>query len=295
MYGKFFSSTFTGSMFGAGSDVFAVWGYVIANTVNSSVELNPKMLAAALGTEVHKVEMAIEFLCRPDPASRNKDHDGCRLIHESAFQYKVVSHAHYRSIQNEEERREYNRRKQQESRSRRKKTKVSKHGVIDSQSQLPKSKMSAHTEAEANTNTGKQNRAPSAALAGFDLPTWVPAEPWGAWLEVRRKKRAANTVHALNLAVKVLDRLRAQGNSVVAVLEQSTLKSYTGLFPVNGNCSAPIHAQGIRVTDPGPEMTEDEARRVREGIARKQYAHWLTRSEGYRKANPMKQPEGWEE
>ena len=53
MYGKFFSCTFTGSMYGAGSDVFAVWGHMIANTVESVVEL--KMLAPMLGTSLEGI------------------------------------------------------------------------------------------------------------------------------------------------------------------------------------------------------------------------------------------------
>lgn len=120
MYGKFFSSTFTGSMFGAGADVFAVWGYVIANTVDSTVELNPTMLAAIIGSAPDAIKSAIEYLCRPDPQSRNQEHDGCRLLHESGFQYHVVSHALYRAMRDEEDRRAYNRIKQRESRARRK-------------------------------------------------------------------------------------------------------------------------------------------------------------------------------
>lgn len=118
MYGKFFASTFTGSMFGAGSDVFAVWAYVIATAEDSSVELNPVMLASTLGTTPNLVESAIEYLCRPDPNSRNKAEDGRRLIREGAYQYRVVSHALYRQLRNEDERREYNRVKKQESRAR---------------------------------------------------------------------------------------------------------------------------------------------------------------------------------
>lgn len=120
MYGKFFSSTFTGSMFGAGSEVFAVWGYVIANAIDSTVELNHNLLAAVLGSTPEKMEEAIQFLCRPDPKSRNPDEDGRRLIPIGQFNYHVVSHEIYRALRNEQERREYNRLKQQESRERRK-------------------------------------------------------------------------------------------------------------------------------------------------------------------------------
>jgi len=107
-------------MFGAGADVFAVWGYVIANTVNSSIEINPQLLASILGSTPERVDMALEYLCAPDPRSRNPDRDGRRLIRQGPYQFHVVSHQHYRDIRNEEERREYNRVKMRESRERRK-------------------------------------------------------------------------------------------------------------------------------------------------------------------------------
>lgn len=118
MYGKFFASTFTGSMFGAGPDVFAVWGYVIANAVESQVELNPALLAAVIGTSPERISAAIEKLCAPDPLSRTKTHDGKRLIREGEYAYNVPNLLAYRSIRNEEERREYNRVKKAEQRER---------------------------------------------------------------------------------------------------------------------------------------------------------------------------------
>lgn len=121
MYGKFFSSTFTGSMFGAGADVFAVWAYVIANVNNSTVELNPNLIAAIIGITPAQVDMAIDFLCSPDPRSRNSEKEGCRLIKQAQFQYYVVSYEHYKAIRSEDERREYNRLKMRESRQRNRK------------------------------------------------------------------------------------------------------------------------------------------------------------------------------
>ena len=146
MYGKFFSSTFTGSMYGAGPVVFAVWGYVIANTQDSTVELNPKMLAAAIGASANEVETAIGFLCEPDPKSRNPEMEGRRLVREGQFQFRVVTHQHYRAIRNDDDRKEYNRKKQQESRDRRQsKSKRKSLTVNDSQ------RVSAQAEAEAET------------------------------------------------------------------------------------------------------------------------------------------------
>lgn len=117
MYGKIFSSTFGGSMFGAGPDVFALWSYVIANAQDSRVELNPRVLAATIGTTPAKIEEAIEFLCRPDPESRNPEHEGRRLVREGQYQFFVVSHAIYRSLRDEEERRAYNAARQRKHRA----------------------------------------------------------------------------------------------------------------------------------------------------------------------------------
>jgi len=109
MYGKHFASTYTGSMFGAGPHVFAVWGYVIAHAYQSEVELNPALLAAILGTEPALIEKAIDYLSAPDPRSRNPEQEGRRLVHKGGFTYHVTTHNSYQSIRNSEERRAYNR------------------------------------------------------------------------------------------------------------------------------------------------------------------------------------------
>lgn len=95
-------------MFGAGAEVFAVWGYVIANVQDSRIELNARMLAAVIGSTPEKIESAIEFLCRPDPDSRNPEQEGRRLIREGQYQFLVVSHSIYRGLKDNDEQRSYN-------------------------------------------------------------------------------------------------------------------------------------------------------------------------------------------
>ena len=151
MYGKFFASTFTGSMYGSGPDVFAVWGYVIANAVDSQVELNPRLLAGVIGTSPERIQAAIAILSSPDPNSRTKDHEGRRLIREGEFAYHVPNFLTYRSIRNEEDRRAYNREKQREHRQR------VKASVNDSQS-LSTLSAQAETEAEAKAEITSSSR-----------------------------------------------------------------------------------------------------------------------------------------
>lgn len=108
---------YEGSMYGAGIAVFAVWGYVIAHTKGSCVELNPRKLADTLGGKIEEIEKAIEFLTRPDPQSRFKEQGGRRMVKEGEFQYFLPSWEHYRKIRNAEEWRDYNTAKQRQYRA----------------------------------------------------------------------------------------------------------------------------------------------------------------------------------
>jgi len=127
MYGKFFASTFTGSMLGAGVHVFAVWGYVIANEKFGEVELNPALLAALLGSDAATMRTAIEYLCLPDPASRSSVEDGRRLMQLGPYRFQVVNHTIYQQLKNEEDRREYERTRKQEYRAKVKKSAQNGH------------------------------------------------------------------------------------------------------------------------------------------------------------------------
>jgi hypothetical protein len=112
---------YEGSMIGAGLNVFAVWNYVIAKNRSGIVEINPKLLAFTLGgmdkEAEEQVESALKFLQRPDPKSRSKLDDGRRLVKEGEYQYRLVNWEYYNRIRNEDDRREYNRRKQAEYRA----------------------------------------------------------------------------------------------------------------------------------------------------------------------------------
>ena len=122
MYGKHFASMYTGSMYGAGVHVFAVWGYAIGNSdKDGRVELNPVVLANTLGgCEVEDSEAALGYLTGPDPRSRSQESGGARLEQEGPFLYRLVNHADYVKIKKADDRREYLRIKQQEHRARKK-------------------------------------------------------------------------------------------------------------------------------------------------------------------------------
>lgn len=113
MFGKHFSTMYTGSMVGSGPYVFSVMGYVIANTRDSFVELNPAILSATIGdgkggsAPVGEIKHAIKYLCLPDAESRTKEFEGARLVHQGGFLYFVVSYEKYRNMRSAQDRTEY--------------------------------------------------------------------------------------------------------------------------------------------------------------------------------------------
>lgn len=138
MFGKWFASAYTGSLFGAGLNVFGVLPWVVANCDSSGhVEINPTHLAALLGTTEDEVSKAIDYLCSPDPKSRSQDHEGRRLLHKGAYEYWLVNHAKYRRIRDAEARREQNRLAQQRFRDRKQSKPIAKADNADRKAGKP--------------------------------------------------------------------------------------------------------------------------------------------------------------
>ena len=66
------------------------------------------------------------------------------------------------------------------------------------------------------------------------LPEWLPAEEWEAYIAMRKQmgKKFHATEYAQKLLIKKLTQMKEEGCNVKAVLEQSIMRSWVGLFPV---------------------------------------------------------------
>jgi len=119
MYGKIYEQTFTGSMCGKGSTVFAVWSYVIANTkADHLVEVNPKLVATAIGCPEKEVVAALKLFLSPDKESRSQEHKGRRLLRKGQFLYYVTGHGRFRNCKDDDQRRDYMRQYMRDRRKR---------------------------------------------------------------------------------------------------------------------------------------------------------------------------------
>lgn len=66
----------------------------------------------------------------------------------------------------------------------------------------------------------------------YDLPAWIPAAVWTAFIDHRKAIKHPLTKRALGFAIARLSKLRDQGNDPVEVIEQSILNDWRGFFPV---------------------------------------------------------------
>lgn len=93
-------------------------------------------------------------------------------------------------------------------------------------------------EEEANASPSKRVK-PKTTPA--EIPDWVPAEAWNAFVEMRIRKGAKPTDRAVTLLIRKLDEFRKSGHDPGAVLDQSTLKNWTDVYEIkderNGNRS----------------------------------------------------------
>lgn len=90
---------------------------------------------------------------------------------------------------------------------------------------------SSSSSSSSASPTGKKQSATSVAL---DLPDWIPEDAWLAFVAMRKKIRAPLTDDAVKLAISTLEKLMQDGHRPRAVLDQSTLNSWRGLFEVKG-------------------------------------------------------------
>lgn len=84
------------------------------------------------------------------------------------------------------------------------------------------------TRIEPEAKTEKKRARPISE----PLPDWLPLQAWDSFVEMRRMIRAPLTNNAIRLCMTDLEKLQASGQDPLAVLEQSVMRSWRGLFAI---------------------------------------------------------------
>lgn len=99
-----------------------------------------------------------------------------------------------------------------------------------------KRKNRGSTSVQKNANKNPTPTPTPTPIFGIDksIPHNVDRKLWIAFMEVRSKKKAACTENALDLLVKTLEKIIAEGGNPNEAIENSIMNGWTGLFPAKG-------------------------------------------------------------
>lgn len=111
---------------------------------------------------------------------------------------------------------------------------------------LTRSRVQKHRNAKCNATSNADKTPPSSTstssstsninnIIDFILPDFIPKDTWDAYIQVRKKKRAADTTYALNLVIRELEKIKQTHNhDPVDVLNQSIVSGWTDVYPLKG-------------------------------------------------------------
>lgn len=115
-------------------------------------------------------------------------------------------------------------------------------------------------ETEKETKKEKETKNATAIV----LPDWMPLETWQAFLAMRKKMKRVPTDHAIDLLIKKLDRFRANGQNIQAVLEKSITSNWQDVFEINERQPFVNKYDVAHVTTPTPPNQDAALRKIEE-------------------------------
>lgn len=152
-YTKLFGTIVSSTIWQEPKETKVLWITMLAmSDRDGRVDASIPGLANIAGLTITETEASLKTLLSPDPYSRTKAADG-RRIEEVPGGWKLINHAKYRDMMNEESRREYLRKKQQEHRA-----KVSTPCQQVSTNVSDTSTPSTHTDSDTDTDEDTEKR-----------------------------------------------------------------------------------------------------------------------------------------
>lgn len=232
MYGKVFASMYDGTLATRGpwQALVTFQQFIVLKNRAGIVDMTAEAISRRTTIPLEIINIGIAALEQEDSESRSAELNGRRIVRldpNRAWGWQVVNHDKYNKIKSEEDRREYMAKYMADKRAEEKAALTGVNSVNSRLAQL------THIDVDKDVNVLKnKTKAHDAKKNGFDLPDWIPAMQWDAWIESRTKARKAPTAFAKRKAVAMLDDLRSQGHHPAAVLAQSAFNGWTGLFPI---------------------------------------------------------------
>jgi hypothetical protein len=239
-YTKLFNSILASTIWREGKETKILWITMLAMAdKDGMVEASIPGLADMARLTVPETETALEILQSPDSYSRTKDHDG-RRIEPVKGGWLVLNHGIYREKMNADERRNYLRLKQQESRMRKKGCQQSVNNCSDlstESTQAESREQRADPEAEKQKKKKRKTVVVSEfSRGGVEVPETY--SPWCSdairdWAEYRWERNQFQYEPSGWKAFLTKLKGFSEGEVVAAILD-SMANQWSGIFPKTG-------------------------------------------------------------
>jgi hypothetical protein len=223
---KLFSSITASTIWAARDQTRILWITMLAMAdQHGRVWASVPGLANIARISIPDCETALAELQAPDKYSRTKDHDG-RRIEPIDGGWRLLNHAKYRAIRDEESIKESKRRY---INARREKERSTVEGVEQCRTPVDRSRANTEAEAEAETEAKVKTRktyAPSALVSVSDLTALGVVEAdASSWLAARKAKRLPLTSSALAGIRREADKA---GMSLQQAIERAAADGWAG-------------------------------------------------------------------
>lgn len=225
MYGKLFDTMFEGTLYGHWEAIVTLQQMIILADSSGNLDMTPQVLSGRTSIPLEIIQKGIKELSDPDPDSRTPGAEGRRITlldEHRTWGWHIVNHAKYQAIRTKQDKLEADRQRIAEKR----KANKSKD-VADSRNVSHRVANVAPTDTDTDTDKPKARR--------FAPPPWIPPESWKGFEAMRVKIRKPMTDRARAMIVAELETLKAQGHDPVAVLAQSEVRCWSGVFPIKAN------------------------------------------------------------
>jgi hypothetical protein len=111
-------------------------------------------------------------------------------------------------------------------------TKWDEYQVDEQQIEQQMSNRRATDEQQMSTNKNDKECIKNDKKEDITLPEFLNSDVWEAFKEMRKKKKATLTNHAINLIFAKLAKFKETGQDPNAILNQSIERSWTGIFEI---------------------------------------------------------------
>ena len=118
------------------------------------------------------------------------------------------------------------------------KARVAKHRALSKSKQKPlgngKVTLQKRQANALDTDTDTDTEKKKEGVTPFVLPDWVPEDAWRGYEEMRVRVKKPMTARARVLVIGELTKLRDSGHAPGPVLDRSTVKGWTDVYPLKG-------------------------------------------------------------